>query len=649
MANPVQPTPENLNKLYKFLHTASFEGQRGETKFSISQSAARQVFNALSQQDQAAFAQGSIRFERLKSVDAARLSLELREKHYDAVARIVARALHPGDTQPLSPIQQARKYTDRGQHSLTVEGKGDQTTNPVFFTDGKSVSKSVPPNLAAVIKSRFPDDADSPSHSLKLFHRLRQFAEAGDLSDAQIQTAVRELMPGIEKGYIKGEEEQMIAAIKQAFQRDITQVERSKSARKSWDLSRRLSGPPSPDPSIGTHAAHARVTRDIGQIGQMRETYRQIRDRYVNTAMFAVDFDRICGTHLTPACEEAVLQLSVKDETNPKGIDQKITGIIQEKMTYVPLAGNLAKCGISGGAVDGFMTKHIELIDAFMDLSAFQRAVLRLTELADADTHGGNVALVPKLGEKTLEPITKLNPIQLQTLLNYLKAGAITTDTLSALKEQLIKDEMAGKEASQDLEDQATQKVQSILADLVGSGEDQAIVDGLQVMASADGLRFEIQIFDVDLTMPKNNETSVRGISPPIRNVLLAFPKADEPLTDEVKHELEAREGHRAALVSIAERRFGPEQAAALDQRMTRLADAVKDETLTARGIVWRAVPLNAYYETNFIEAMGDDCSRYESFVQWIGMIDVSMVVPKPTNSTDLTPAAFKLPIIEHD
>ncbi len=354
------------------------------------------------------------------------------------------------------------------------------------------------------------------------------------------------------------------------------------------------------------------VLQEIDVRGSVPRGMEIVRDRYINTAMFSREFDEICGTNLTPNCtrQEVVLAVGVTDK---KIMRENVRGIFQEKMTFVPLSKTTSelreKFHMEGKKAEELVQKSFEAIDPFLDTDSFQRAILRETELADADLHSGNVALVPKIGNNVIKEITHLNQIQLQQLLEGLtkakQAGSIDINLVISIKENLVE---AGLKKIGAENEKVKQQVDQFFSDLIGLKRGQKLDDSLIAnklgelagLKGSSGLRFAIQLFDVDLTMPKSNMRGVTGGNPPVRNILLAFPKANDPLTPTVKEELLGRGEKMKDLLDSASMKFDKETVEAFQERMERLIKAGHEDLMTPRGLVWRAFPAYAEIEAAY-------------------------------------------------
>lgn len=400
------------------------------------------------------------------------------------------------------------------------------TTNPIqFLSDQRELAPYLPKQgkIIGVFKSKFGTNLTGPIIR-ELFTKLNEH-RLGKITDLELKEALDRSVPF--QSYKEGEKEELLEALKKAFIEDIDQA--SIDAMELWKQS--------------TTQAELKTKHLITR------AFKPLEDRFINTALLATLYDNICGTHLFPPAA-------------PISVPGKGNGFIQESMVFLPLlkSVNEERAGL-----------RLEALSHFIDLENYQEAVVRATEMADADLHAGNVALIPKAEDKVLSAFTAFKTEEMIQLLNalhqYRNLGSVPEE---GVLRRLVADTHAEK----------------LIAALGIAGLKEAF------NYLKDNLHFEIKLYDVDLTMPKSNYRGVTGGKISVRDMLLALPLANMPLTDGVKSEIKRRKEHLEPIEQFISTHFNEQEHMAWKARILRINNAIKEEEMTARGLVWRAIPL---------------------------------------------------------
>ena len=467
------------------------------------------------------------------------------------------------EKQPLKPIvepvpvkasiyntfSRARRKLVRSVVYPSNTSGSSQTTNPVYFLSRTgSASKKPTEAMAGVMKSRFSSEIHFTQKVRDIFNETYK-----NSTKELIRTSLKGHIPELYQGFIKDEPE-----------------------------------------SIEKMFFDTKPSEIVTNIPKIVQALENIRDRYINTALFAVEFDQLCETHLTPASCEQEMRMLIRTSKSEKQIF--VRGIFQSGIHFIPL-----NKGVEEKKDYKEMQNLFDTLDEFIDEESYQQAVIRTTELADADLHAGNVALVPKRGTQVLNGITKLSSDHFYLFVTTLKAFSKDPQEVLALI-QNVKKQLGEQQAS------FFEKTMN-----ESNPKDETIAAFWAAMTGPGGLRFEIKLFDVDLTMPETNKVSMRGTLPLVRNILLALPKADHPLTDKRRLELRLRRNIKEKIIQSAEKRFNHPTAQALRERMESLIAAAEEKVMTPKGLVWRAIPQYALFDAAW-DAMGDDSPRAEKY-----------------------------------
>ncbi len=479
------------------------------------------------------------------------------------IARLLQRIGHEQDIhREMANTHHITKRLENEVHLARQQkgGSGDlkggdlKTTNPIqFLSDQHQLAPFVPKEgkIIGVFKSKFGRDLSRPIIDL-LFTKLNEH-RLGNITDLELRETLDQCVPF--ETYKEGEKEELLEALKKAFIEDIDLA--SICAVEQWKQSTQV-------PNLANELKLKHI---------ITRAFKPVEDRFVNTALLATLYDNVCGTHLFPPASK----ISVPGKGN---------GFIQEGMAFLPLLKNMSDEPLL----------RLEALSHFIDLDSYQRAVVRATELADADLHGGNVALIPKIGEEVLTELTSFKTKELTQFLNTLHQYR----NLGSLPEASDLRKLMTETHAEKLISSLTK------GDLSDAGLESAFNE------LKDNLQFEIKLYDVDLTMPSSNNKGVTGGKVTVRDMLLALPLADIPITDTVKSEIERRKEHIEPLDQFIQTQFKEMEYIAWKGRILRINNALKEENITARGLLWRAIPIYGEME-EYIDQLA---TRYETIVK---------------------------------
>lgn len=549
----------------------------------------------------------------------------------------------------------------RAEKAMIVEGgKGDQTTNPVLFLDKENaLTPKATRGLRGVFKAKFNTSLNmaklnSMAQTVGDYHRgtddkkkeiLQKAVDTGwiapDLLSSEELPSTETFTHEITSKLFKEFQTTLVASEQKLLENFVEGL--VKSATSSKKGAKPLANSPITPTAVRAmkelpltpHNMRLRnnLVQEIGSRAQLKGSQEAViselkglmgvmreagaaEDRYVKTALFATEYDRICGTHVSPPCMEVQ-------------VPGKGRGFVQEPMTYIPLAKKKSEVCKLYNIKMPEATLHIQnLIDTlndFVDTESYQEAMLRTTELCDADLHMENAALIPRVGSEPLPEFTQLNSRQTLELLQFLskcksEGGIGTPQEREGLLQNLI---------SLGNQTKGNEETVKVLGDLVNAlnGRDGGELTDTP-FASAIGrlkeLSFDVQLFDVDLTMPKSNSLGVTGGRPPMRNILMALKKANDPLLSAVRERLQNREKYLPQLLSYVGTHFDQAETSAYKERMERLIAAGHKEVMTPRGLVWETSPDYRFAEQAwaYIKVIEEDASHPWEDADFIGALE---------------------------